>query len=105
MNRNEPSRTKHRIMNYTAIRRLAVLWAGFLTALTVLGWMHTFQDRLSHEAIGPLFLLLWIFQLAFVWDGCKTLRPGLRHFLFLLQVALSLAVCLAFFQYLISQSV
>ena len=58
-----------------------------------------------YGAWAPLFLLLWIFQLAFVWDGCKTLRPGLRHFLFLLQVALSLAVCLAFFQYLISQSV
>ena len=95
-----------RIMNSVAIRSIVVPWLGFLLGLSALAWLHTFQERLVHQAIGPLFVLFWIFLLALAWDGCKAVRPkgGFRYILFSFQMALSIAVCLWFFHYLINQS-
>ena len=91
-------------VTHRGIGRLVAAWAGFLIGLASLLWLHTFRDNIAHQAIGPLFLLLWVFLLAFVWDGCKAFMPRLRHILFALQVGASLWVCLLFFQHLISQS-
>ena len=86
------------------IGRMVAAWAGFLIGLALLLWLHTFRDNIVHQAIGPLFLLLWVLLLAYVWEGCKAATPRLRHVLFATQVAASVVVCVLFFRHLISQS-
>jgi len=92
-------------LNRRSMGRLVAAWAGFLIGLLLLRWLHTFRDNIAHQAISPLFLVLWVLLLAFAWDGCKAITSRLRHFLFAIQVAASLGVGLLFFQHLISRSI
>ena len=85
--------------------RILAGWAVFLIGLVLLQWLHTFRDNVAHQAIGPLFLLLWVLLLLCVWGGCKTVALRLRYALFTIQVAASVVVCMLFFQHLISQSI
>ena len=87
------------------IRRIVSGWAALLIGLAPLLWLHTFRDNGAHQVIGPLFLLLWIILLVFVWEGCKSFRLQLRYILLTAQVAASVILCRLFFQRLIEQSV
>jgi hypothetical protein len=87
------------------VGRIALAWVVFLGGLGLLLGLHTFRDRLAHQAIGPLFLLLWVFLLVSGWDGCRGLKLRWRCALFTVQVAVSVVLCLCLFQYLIRLSI
>jgi hypothetical protein len=87
------------------VRRIALAWVVFLGGLGLLLGLHTFRDRLAHQAIGPLFLLLWVFLLLNIWDACRDAKLRWKYALFAVHILVSVVLCLCFFQHLIHQSV